>query len=151
MKPCIQRRLQAANFKAKINHDKGKKERHFKPTEDVWVRTDNENIWKPGTIIDQTHRWSYQVEVDGKHKHHHADQLRSRDAEIICKESTDTLATNVESSTQEDVYKNDESTTPEVISIEDQNTITVPVAHKTPDPPRRGERVRKQTKFYSAE
>lgn len=82
IKPDVRANMDHANFKQQLYHDRSAKDRSFAEGDKVWVLNPSGSGYQAGVVVRRSAPLSYLVELNGKQARKHADQLRSRQAEV---------------------------------------------------------------------
>ncbi len=82
IKPDMRAKMDQANFKQQLYHDRSAKNRSFTEGDKVWVLNPSGSGYQAGVVVRRSAPLSYLVELNGKQVRKHADQLRSRQAEV---------------------------------------------------------------------
>lgn len=76
-KPNLQKTIDHNVLKQKTNHDRNTRHKEFVPGDAVWVLNPSGKGFKKGKILVKTGKFSYKIEVEGRGRRVHADQLKA--------------------------------------------------------------------------
>ena len=81
-RPNTKKTLEYKQFQANIDNDQNIQ--NYNPGDKIYIKTKDEKCWKPATVTERTHKYSYRERTpDGVEKRRHADHIRPRIAENI--------------------------------------------------------------------